>query len=389
MHILIAALHRPEKPTGVCRYAVNLAQCLASTETVSQVTLVIGTWQKHYFESSFTLNSDKIKLVDIDIQNNSIARNLWFLFGLPRLVQQLRPTYVHLSFPLPFLRSLFLCPVVATIHDLYPYEYPDNFGYQALFNRLFLQQCIHQSDGLTCVSQTTLASLNHFFPKINSKKITSVIYNYVDFSGITPQSLKIENKLYNPFLLTIGQHRKNKNLDLLIQSFALLLQQNKLPSSTKLVIVGSSGPETDHLSQLISQLSLEEQVLMVSAINDSELCWLYQNCQLFIIPSSTEGFCIPLAEALYLSCRVVCSAIPIFEEVGSEACIYFNLQNNPVENLSQAITQALNQPHTDKNRDDRFSKANAANQYLKLYSKMHQSTHKLASNSQLTNTVPF
>jgi glycosyltransferase involved in cell wall biosynthesis len=126
---------------------------------------------------------------------------------------------------------------------------------------------------------------------------------------------------------------------------------------------------------------------MVSAIIDSELCWLYQNCQLFITPSSTEGFCIPLAEALYLSCRVVCSAIPIFKEVGSEHCVYFDLQDNPVENLSQAISQALERPSPDRSfRDDRFSKASAAHQYLKLYFKMSQPTRKPTSNVKSTDS---
>ncbi len=389
MHILIAALHRPSKPTGVCRYAANLARCLAEREEVSQVTLVIGKWQNHYFERAFSLESPKIILKSIDIKNSSLSRNLWFLFGLPKLAKELNPDIIHLSFPIPFLRSCFLCPVVATIHDLYPYECPEIFGYhQVLFNRLFLQQCIHQSDGLTCVSKTTLKSLKRFFPNIYSKKITSVIYNYVDFSEIAPQpSVELEDNLSSPFLLTIGQHRKNKNLDLLIQAFALLLRKNKLETSTKLVIVGSSGPETDNLSQSIARLSLEGQVLMVSAIIDSELCWLYQNCQLFITPSSTEGFCIPLAEALYLSCRVVCSAIPIFKEVGSEHCVYFDLQDNPVENLSQAISQALERPSPDRSfRDDRFSKASAAHQYLKLYFKMSQPTRKPTSNVKSTDS---
>jgi len=381
MHILIAALHRPSNPTGICRYAVNLAQCLAEIEEVNQVTLVVGNWQKHYFETAFYLKSPKIILSIVDIKNSSLSRNLWFLFGLPKLAKELNPDIIHLSFPIPFWRSRFLCPVVATIHDFYPYECPENFGYpQALFNRLFLQQCIHQSDALTCISKTTLESLKRFFPSIDSKKIISVIYNYVDFSEIIPQPLvKLEDNFCSTFLLTNGQHRKNKNLDLLIQVFALLLQANKLESSTKLIIVGSSGPETAYLSQLIAQLSLEGQVLMISAINDSELCWLYQNCQLFIIPSSTEGFCIPLVEALDLSCRVVCSAIPIFKEVGSD-CVYFDLQENPVENLSQAIIQALNRPHPHRIQDDRFSKANAAHKYLKLYSQTNQPIPKSISN---------
>ena len=59
MHILIAALHRPSKPTGVCRHAANLAQCLADTKEVTKVTLIVGAWQRHYFE---TFISSKIWL---------------------------------------------------------------------------------------------------------------------------------------------------------------------------------------------------------------------------------------------------------------------------------------------------------------------------------------
>lgn len=389
MHILIAALHRPSKPTGVCRYAANLARCLAQTKEVNQVTLVIGKWQKHYFERAFSLESPKIHLESIDIKNSSLSRNLWFLFGLPKLAKELNLDIIHLSFPIPFWRSRFLCPVVATIHDLYPYECPENFGYQqVLFNRLFLQQCIHQSDGLTCVSQTTLESLKRFFPQVNSQKTISVIYNYVDFSEIIPQfPVKLKDNLSSTFLLTVGQHRKNKNLDWLIQAFSLLLKNNKLDTSTKLVILGSSGPETNNLTKLIAQLFLENQVLILSAINDKELCWLYQNCQCFIIPSSTEGFCIPLAEALSLSCRVVCSDIPIFKEIGSEHCIYFDLHDNPVKNLSQAIIKTLDKRSLNKVfRDNRFSKTNVADEYLKLYSQVSQSAPKLTSNVKSTDS---
>ncbi|MFM6159187.1 MAG: glycosyltransferase family 1 protein, partial [Sphaerospermopsis kisseleviana] len=87
MHILIVALHRPANPTGVCRYAANLAQCLADTSEVSQVTLIIGVWQRQYFEQLF--HSHKIKLISVDIKNSSLVRNIWFLFGLPILVNSL------------------------------------------------------------------------------------------------------------------------------------------------------------------------------------------------------------------------------------------------------------------------------------------------------------
>lgn len=374
MHILIVALHRPSKPTGVCRHAANLAQCLADTKEVTQVTLIVGAWQKNYFETFFS--SSKIKSIGVDIKNSSLARNLWFLFGLPKLVNRLHPDLVYMSFPLPFLRSLFTSPVVSTIHDLYPYENPEVFGYlNAIFNRLFLQQCIANSDALACVSQSTFSSLRAYFPTLHLRKPVTVIYNYVDFNRATPQQPdKININEGNPFLLCVAQHRKNKNVDLLIKAFSLLKQHLALPASTKLVIVGNTGPETESFHAQISALSLQDQVLLIHAIQDNELCWLYQNCQIFVAPSSQEGFCLPLAEAMYFACKIVCSDIPIFREIGSTSCSYFDLRGDAVGNLSQAIVRALEQPFNQTTDDFRFSKLTVANQYLKLYSSITKSS---------------
>ena len=167
----------------------------------------------------------------------------------------------------------------------------------------------------------------------------------------------------------MAQHRKNKNLDLLIAAYAKLIEQHKIDPSTQLIFIGSTGPETGNLIELIHKKSLADRVFLTSSIDDEQLCWLYQHCDLMVCPSSTEGFCLPLAEALYFSARVVCSDIPIFREVGASDCFYFDLKNNPVQNLSEAIVDALK--HSDsqlKTEPFRFSKTTAMKQYLEFYS---------------------
>ena len=373
MHILIAVLHRPTKPTGVCRHAANLARCLAGLPEVTKVTLVTGSWQRHYFETAFGLSSPKIQIIDVSIQNRSSTRNLWFLFGLPQLVNQLRPDIVHLAFPLPFWRSRFTCPVVATIHDLYPYECPENFGrVQAVFNRLFLRQCITQSDGLTCVSQQTLKQLKFFFPEVGTDRAVNVTYNSVDFSHLVPQCPELFQDRDNiPFLLTVAQHRQNKNLDLLIQSFTHLIAQQQLKPTTELILVGSPGPETENLHQQIAKLQPPSRIHLLAAVSDQELCWLYQHCLLYVVASSTEGFCLPLAEARSLGCRVVCSDIPILREIGGDGCIYFRLEGDAVKNLEQAILETRQIPAQNPVAPDlRFSMATTAQQYLQFYAQV-------------------
>lgn len=368
MHVFIAALHRPIKPTGVCRHAANLARCLAEKPEVNQISLVIGAWQEDYFRTAFALESTKIELVIVDLKNSSIVRNIWFMRGLPKLANQLKADVVHLSFPFPFLKSKFNAPVVTTVHDLYPYECPENFGFpQVLFNQLFLKQAIASSDGLPCVSRITLDKLKFYFPNLKPQQKLDVVYNYVDFTGLetqAPETLARDSK----FLLTVAQHRQNKNLDLLIKAYASLLQANQLDPDCNLVIVGTTGPETAKITSLIAEFNLATKVSLLSAINDSELGWLYQNCEVFVIPSSTEGFCLPLAEALHFSDRVVCSDIPIFREIATAKCVYFSLNHDPVGNLSQALVQVMDQPSSLNSADiNRFDKSHIAQQYLDLY----------------------
>jgi glycosyltransferase involved in cell wall biosynthesis len=84
------------------------------------------------------------------------------------------------------------------------------------------------------------------------------------------------------------------------------------------------------------------------------------------MPSSIEGFCLPLAEAMHLSCKVVCSDIPIFREIGSATCVYFSLQDNPIGNLAQAISQVIQQPPV-VSKSGQFSKLNITKQYVQFY----------------------
>lgn len=382
MHILISVLHRPDKPTGVCRHAANLAKCLANLPAIEKVTLVTGNWQKNYFETGFQLNSPKINILAVEIKNTSIARNLWFLFGLPKLVAQLNPDLVHLSFPFPFIRQWFNVPVVATVHDLYPFECPENFGFpQVLFNRLFLSQCVGNVTGITCVSQITLKALKTYFEGVITQKKVGVVYNYVELGSIEPKPpatfLLDEN---SNFLLTVAQHRKNKNLDLLIEAYHLLLKQNKIHPATKLAIVGSSGPETEKMFNLIHTYSLSEKVILLNSLEDSELAWLYKQCKLFIIPSSTEGFCLPLVEALSLNAEVLCSEIPIFREVCSASnCQYFSLDvgDNVVPLFAQKIAELVSKNQTKfdnqwsdvktENHDLRFTQDAVAQEYWDFY----------------------
>jgi len=332
---------------------------------------VIGCWQEDYFRSAFALPNRPLTFSSVAIANRSLTRNRWFAFGLPRLVDALQPNIVHLGFPMPVQRRRDGPPIVATIHDLYPFDYPENFGYPQVFlNQLFLRICLHNSDALACVSQTTSARLGHHFPHAAAHRPTAVIPNYVDFPACAASPTENFAVPCAPFLLSVAQHRKNKNLDLLVRAFHRLRSEGVLAPEFRLVLVGGSGPETHTLTALVDRLGLSAQVDFLDGLQDAHLTSFYRHCRLFVAPSSIEGFCLPLAEALYFDCPVVCSDIPTFREVGSERCTTFSLDGDATTNLVEAIARTLTSAPPASGAPFPFTRARTAASCLELYSKL-------------------
>jgi glycosyltransferase involved in cell wall biosynthesis len=355
-------------PSGICRHAANLARCLCSIEEIERVTLVVGSWQQGYFKNELHLSDPKLEIIPVNIINRSISRNWWFHASLPKLAAHLKADLVHLGYPMPVSRSLFACPVIATIHDLYPFQIPDNFGRaQAYFNRAFFRLCVRNADKLVCVSDQTLRDLNRRIPRHLSEKALR-IHNSLQLSQRTRER-SLERCFEWPFILTVAQHRKNKRLDLLIRSFALLRRRGDVPQNMRLVVIGSEGPESASLKSLIGAFHISNSVVMLSGLLDSELEQAYRDCLAFVVSSEAEGFCLPLLEALAMGCRVACSDLPVLREVAGESCTWFDSRSAcPVEALADAISRAMSftgRPVVDLGR---FSRKNIAKQYEELYS---------------------
>jgi glycosyltransferase involved in cell wall biosynthesis len=357
-------------PSGICRHAYNLVRCASNRKEVLRITLVVGKWQKSYFQNSFKLEDAKLTIVSADISNDAFARNLWYLRELPSLADGIAADIVHLSFPVPIRRSNLRCPVVVSLHDLYPYDEPDNFGFpKVFFNRVFLQQCLKEVDCVACVSETTLSRLKVRFPRVAHRKAV-VVYNCV---AIYSNELTLPAYERCRFVLMVAQHRANKNIVFAINVFEELLQKEKIDKQTQFLLVGNDGPETPAIKAAIRQKALQKQVKLVAGVSDGELRWLYENCELLLASSSIEGFGFPVVEGLLCGSRIVCSDIPAFREIGGEACHYFDLhaESGPSAMIT-AICNALAEPARKAKRLERFSLENVAREYAALYMQLRE-----------------
>ncbi len=387
MRILVSAVGRDSHPTGICRVAASHVKALLTDGHASHVSLAVGSWQCELFRNLLGPCASQIEFLVADIRNKSIPRNLWHMATLPRLAKQYNASLVHLSYPVPIYRKAFHSPVIVTLHDLYPFDIPENFGFPQYYgNRAILRQCLSSVDGIACVSHVTHERLVKTLPSSAQRALTVVTGNYIEASSATPvRILRLEEELPEGFVLTVAQHRKNKNLDLLTRGFAALVRRGAFSGS--LVIVGAEGPETSSLSRLIGDLGISERVKFLRSVSDQKLHWLYANCSLFVVCSSIEGYCLPVSEAQANHARIVCSDIPILREIGGLNCIYFSLAGDVLSNLSVAVDTGLHQAAPGTCPDFPLRNKSVLAEYLRLYSQVTPSAHGEASVAKLDSVV--
>ena len=244
MKILIAAASFSPHISGVQRHALNVTRCLLRRPEVEAVTLAIAPWQRNLADAD-TFNCDpRLSIHVAEMDRNAFGRNHWYYRRLPRVASSLDADLVHLSFPMPIRAAAFHCPTVVTLHDLYPYEIPLNFGFPKFaLNRIVLQQCFRNVDAIACISDSTCASFKRYSPRAVWHKAIR-IHNCVEPAADTLHRVAVPGWLCEPFLLCVAQHRRNKNIELLIRSFRTLLRCGEIDSAMNLFIVGIGGPET-------------------------------------------------------------------------------------------------------------------------------------------------
>ena len=253
-----------------------------------------------------------------------------------------------MTFPIPIFKFLFnKLKIITSVHDLYAFEFPENFK-MPFFNRLFTIISIRNANKVSSLSNVTTKKINKYFPESSNKVIT----NYTPFA----YSPIIENynivNASNEYILTVAQHRKNKNLDILIQAYGVYKKQTK--SKLKLIIVGSNGPETNNLLNLTKELYLEMDISFKHGVSDEDLKKYYLNCKCFFLLSSTEGLGLPLIESLYYSKSIICSDIEVFREVDEENCNFVELENNQIGQIVDYLRDGYKPNFKFGLQDNRF-----------------------------------
>jgi glycosyltransferase involved in cell wall biosynthesis len=125
-------------------------------------------------------------------------------------------------------------------------------------------------------------------------------------------------------ILHVGSTIPRKRIDALLQIFASILRV--LPDA-RLIRVG--GPFTDDQAELVERLNLSQSILTLPFLDRGVLAAVYRRAALVLQPSESEGFGLPVIEAMACGTPVIASDLAVMREVGGDAVRYC-----PVNDLS-------------------------------------------------------
>lgn len=228
------------------------------------------------------------------------------------------------------------CPTIVTVHDLSYFYYPEEFLKKDLYQlKNWTSYSILQAKKVISVSKTTKKDLMNFY-HLPEEKI-EVIYNGYEKQIQNPKSKSQHyiSKL-KPYILFVGTIQPRKNITVLIDAYAKLLE--KYPDF-RLIIAGKKGWLYEKIFDKVRRLNLKNKIIFAGHVSDEKLIDLYKDAFCFVIPSLYEGFGIPILEAMAYNCPVIASFASSLPEVGGEACLYFDPESP--DDLLEKINQLL------------------------------------------------
>lgn len=151
--------------------------------------------------------------------------------------------------------------------------------------------------------------------QISPNQPVGVIYNGVDTNFFKPCFPKNEIRLSPPIIiLSVGRLAKIKNFTAILQAVAKIKYKIKV----EIQLVGD-GPEKNNLHNLAQQLGVN--IKLFGMKTKQELVFIYQNADIYVLPSKNEGMSNTVLEAM--ACGLPC----IVSDVGGSHELVENENN--------------------------------------------------------------
>ena len=342
MKILFDCTFLDDKPTGIPVYFYSLFRNLLKLNNADEYIIIVG----HRYDT-YELN----KSLE-EFSNYRIVKIICFNSLIPIISSFIIPIYLRYYKADVYHNPRFFGPfyklsktkIVITVHDLYHKTVPEQMPWKSnLLMNVFSDYAIKRADQVIVISNQTKQDVIKYL-NISEGKL-NLIYQAVDGDLIIKDEPKISRKILDLNLnnskniLCVGTMLPSKGLQDLVLAFANLYNSYKISPNLKLIFAGKTTYFTEEILKLIKSQDIPSDIIKVLGfVSDDELIYLYQNANIYVIPSYYEGFGLTAIEAMGFDCPVIARNSSSLIEVVGDAGLLFN----NIEELTSGLFKLLN-----------------------------------------------
>jgi len=219
---------------------------------------------------------------------------------------------LQIAFPLDFGCDTYFFPnfvgypvrrgrTFVTVHDLAYLRFPQFTEWKnLLYLRMALPAALRRADHIVAVSQTTANDVEEFFRMGEKVTVVPTAVSPVFFENrdpVLPEDLGLER----PFLLCVGTIEPRKNLETLLEAWAMMRDRPDL------VVVGAFGWLYEPIRERMQRMG--PGLHHIEGLDPADLPAVYNLARVLAHPAWYEGFGLPPLEAMACGTPVVAARV--------------------------------------------------------------------------------
>lgn len=295
----------------------------------------------------------------------------WFEWSVPRALRACRADVFFSPDSMCSLSAK--TPTLMTCHDLVPLQYPKQIPLlHRHFLLHFLPKWLRRADIVLTISDFIKDEIIHQ-GGIPEQRVAAVHNGCRDgFSPLNDAEKQATRQQYaagQEYFFYTGAIHPRKNIPGLIRAFDRFKSDSG--AATKLLLAGRFAWKTGDVLSAYEQARYRDDIHFLGYVDDAELARLMASALALVYVSLTEGFGLPLLEAMHAEVPAITSRAGALPEVAGDAALYVDpLDESDIARAMEKIRldRAFGQALVEKGRlrREKFSWDRAAEQIWQL-----------------------
>ena len=208
------------------------------------------------------------------------------------------------------------------VHDLIPLTHPE-FSRPGEQEKHFarMRRVLETGHAVITNSQATLDDLRAFADRSGTPLPPAAV------ALLGPCNTAVQfgpRPFAEPYFVMLGTIEPRKNHWLLLQIWRRLVERLG-QGAPRLVLIGRRGWECENVVDMLERCeALGGVVVELSDCSDFDMTTYLHHAQALLFPSFTEGYGMPVEEALSQGVPVIASALPVFREFAGDIPVYID-----------------------------------------------------------------